>query len=152
MDAEVPARASVVPQIVGILIAGLVVLAIGLWLGRRPVGPAEGLLQIELVRPSAGDTVVGNARIEFRTKARLTKAPEGWRAGRLHLHALVDGVELMPGAADITRIGDGAFVWQLPQLRAGEHEIALRWSAPDHRPVDEGATDIVPFVVSERVR
>jgi len=137
------------PAIVGILLAGAVILVVGLWLGRNGIGgdPGRAVPPLTLVSPAPGDVIAPDARIVFESP-RLVKAPEGWRSGRLHLHAVLDGVELMPGAADIEPLRQhGRFAWRLPPLGAGAHEILLRWSGPDHRPLEEGATPVVRFEV-----
>ena len=135
------------PTIFGILLAGLAVLTIGMWVGGRDSGGDDALPQLELVAPADGDTIDAPFAVTFGTDARLVKAPEGWRAGRLHLHARIDGVEHMPAAADVEVLGDGRFIWRIPGIGAGMHEVKLLWSDPEHRPLEDGASDSVEFLI-----
>lgn len=139
---------SPMPAVVGILIAGAAVLLLGLWFGRDGIGGTPGRMvpQITLVEPGPGAVADAGVRVVFETRG-LVEAPEGWRAGRLHLHAVLDGVELMPAAADIEPLGEGRYAWRLAPLAAGAHTIQLRWSGPDHAPLAEGATSAVVIEV-----
>ena len=129
------------PTIFGILLAGLAVLTIGMWVGGRDSDGDGALPRLELVAPADGDTIAAPFAVTFGTNARLVKAPEGWRAGRLHLHARIDGVEHMPAAADVEVLGDGRFIWRIPGIDVGPHQVNLLWSDPEHRPLEEGASE-----------
>lgn len=146
---EQPGKPDALPisTIVGILMAGIAVLVLGLWLGRDGIGGEPQIPTIALEAPSAGAVVDSPLVVRFRT-SRLLKAPEGWRSGRMHLHADVDGVEVMPAAADIQRLDDGSYAWALPLLAPGQHRLRLRWSDPQHQPVEEGATEEIVFRVA----
>ena len=134
------------PTIFGILLAGLAVLTIGMWVGGRDSGE-DALPKLELIAPADGDTIDAPFAVTFGTNARLVKAPEGWRAGRLHLHARIDGVEHMPAAADVEVLGDGRFIWRIPGIDAGVHEVKLLWSDPEHRPLEDGSSETARVVL-----
>ena len=144
---EVEDSSGLAPTIFGILLAGLAVLTIGMWVGGRDSGDDGALPQLELISPVHNDTIDAPFAVTFSTDARLVKAPEGWRAGRLHLHARLDGVEHMPAAADVEAMGDNRFVWNFPGIGAGPHQVKLLWSDPEHRPLAEGASESVEFLI-----
>ncbi len=147
-----PAGPSVTSTVVGILMVGITVLVLGFWVDARrgagagagnPVGPP----QIVLVEPEAGAVVGSRVPVLFEVPAQLRPGPGGWQTGRLHIHATVDGRELMPGREDIERVGASRYRWTLPPLQPGAYTLQLFWSDPAHRPIEEGASATVSVEV-----
>lgn len=136
-------------KVIGLLLAGLAILALGFWVNARGGDERDVAerLAITLLSPAAGDTVASRPVLRFETRARLRPAPEGWRAGRLHIHAVVDGVEHMPTAADLRQIGMNRYEWRLPAFAPGPHRAFLQWSGPGHEPITTGASRAVEFIV-----
>jgi hypothetical protein len=124
-----------------LLVAGAVAAA---WLTRG--GDDAGVPDVAIDHPLHGDSVTNPVRIVFRSAAALEAGPGGWGAGDLHIHALVNGREVMPAAADITAAGAGRWEWRLPPLQPGEQRVALQWADRLHRPAAPPA-DSVTFTV-----
>lgn len=135
------------PRIILLLIAGAILLAIGLWTGgdgdraARPAGPAA----LSIIQPADSAEVPSPLDITFSTDAPLRLTPAGWQADRYHLHALLDGGQVMPGALDIRALGDHRFHWRIRAVQPGAHTLRLVWARPDHRSIPEGASDEVAF-------
>lgn len=124
--------------------AGVIVgMVQALRVGPVPVGGAPPLA---ILAPAPGDTVEAPVGLQFSAGSRLVLGPTGWTSDDLHLHAYIDGREVMPAAADITPLDDGTFRWSLP-VTAGERRIQLRWAAMDHGTIEQGASAAVPLVV-----
>ncbi|HUH13172.1 MAG TPA: hypothetical protein VMK65_08685 [Longimicrobiales bacterium] len=119
-----------------LLVAVAALAGVLLWLVEEPADAQE----IVLLRPAEGTEVGGPVELIFETPAPLTLGPRGWMAGEAHLHASVDGRELMPAAADIESVGAQRFRWVIPALAPGERTLRLYWSDMSHRPLDEGAS------------
>lgn len=134
---------------IGLLLAGAGILALGLWAGNRDSTAAvAGPLQLELLAPRASELIRGDSvDVVFRTTAPLSLTPRGWMAGRLHLHAYVDDTEYMPAAADIRTLDEGRFLWRLP-VSPGDRLIRLAWSGADHRPLRPGMSPAVRIRVA----
>jgi hypothetical protein len=99
-----------------------------------------------LVSPSTGDTVASPLRLRFTAGDRLALGPMGWASDDLHLHAYVDGREIMPAAADIVAADDGAFEWTL-RLEPGVRRLRLQWAAMDHGALTAGRSTEITVVV-----
>ncbi|CAN5358624.1 hypothetical protein BH23GEM4_BH23GEM4_00340 [soil metagenome] len=93
---------------------------------------------ITLLAPAAGAVVADPVPLEFRVDADLRPTSGGWGAGGLHLHAEVDGREVMPGGDAIVRLEGGSYRWTLPIGAPGEHNLRLRWAGAGHRPLATG--------------
>ncbi|HEV2130052.1 MAG TPA: hypothetical protein VGR27_03060 [Longimicrobiaceae bacterium] len=128
----------------GILLVGIAVLAIGFWMDvRRAAGGASASAApppITLIEPTSGAVVESPLPVLFEAPVRLRWVAGGWQAGQLHIHAEVSGSELMPGARDIQPLGENRYRWTLPPLPPGEHTLRLFWSGPDHGALAEGAS------------
>lgn len=135
---------------VGYAIAGAVVLGLGFWVaGRDPISPgAPEVWSLVIYNPESGAVVDHPLTLMIETRAPLELGAQGWVAGRLHPHVLVNGVELMPAAADIEALGDGRYRWRLPTVSRGTHQVQVVWSGPDHAQIPEGAS--APITVEVR--
>lgn len=117
-------------------------------------GPGDGAVEpssesppsVELLRPKTGDTLQ-IVELEVRSGAPLAAQPGGWGSGGYHLHAELNGREIMPGPADIRRSSPDTYIWALPALAAGTHRISLFWSDASHLPVEGTATPTTSFVI-----
>lgn len=138
------------PTVILLLVVGGLLLAIGLWTGDNdhatPATPAQPA-QITIVEPADSAQVAAPLEITFTTTAPLRLMPSGWQAGPLHLHAVIDGAEVMPGALDIRAQGEGRFRWRIKAVAAGAHVVRLVWARADHRAIPEGASQEVAVVV-----
>jgi len=105
-----------------------------------PLTTGEGAPPLRVVQPTSGAEADSPLDLIFETPAALVAGPMGWQAGSLHLHAEVDGREVMPGARDIARLGGERYRWHLRVPAGGEVELRLFWAGPDHRALEEGAS------------
>ncbi|MEX0907170.1 MAG: hypothetical protein WD054_02480 [Gemmatimonadota bacterium] len=120
------------PAVIGFLLAGAAILALGFCPGLRQAAPGGGAVpRLQITAPLDGDSVPSPISLVFRTAAALRLGATGWAADDLHLHAIVDGVEYMPAAADIA-VAESSFVWLLPHLQPGARRIHLTWAARHH--------------------
>jgi hypothetical protein len=144
-----PASGSPTPPVstrgiaLGVALIALALVAMGLWADRqgRSIAAAERHPPaIELLAPAEGAVLRGVVELRFASPADLRRGPGGWVSGPFHLHAAVDGQEIMPGAADLARTGEGEYRWTLGTLPAGMREIRLFWSDRYHREVEGSGT------------
>ncbi|CAN5625387.1 hypothetical protein BH23GEM9_BH23GEM9_27200 [soil metagenome] len=135
-----PQPTSKTPAIVGFLIGGAIILALG-FVGHafddRDEG--DGVPTLRVMSPASGDSLRNPVVLRFSTDADLGLGRYGWSAGDLHLHAMTDHTEIMPAAADITADSPG-FVWRLPHLEPGERRVYLTWAGRNHANL-RGRTD-----------
>lgn len=135
------------PAIIGFLIAGAIILALGFLAGQGGgADDLDGVPELSIRSPQPGDTLTNPVTVEFVTPAPLELGPAGWVARDMHLHIMVDDVELMPAAADIQPAGAG-FVWTLPQLEPGTHRLYLTWAGRHHGNL-RGQTDTVQLHIT----
>lgn len=132
---------------------GILMVAAGVVIGTvqtlRPVAgaaPGSDAPPVVLLSPTTGDTVASPIRLRFTAGDRLGLGPMGWASDDLHLHAYVDGREIMPAAADIAAADDGTFSWTLP-LEPGVRRIQLQWAGMDHGAVTSGRSSEVTVLV-----
>ena len=133
------------PAIAGFLIAGALLLAISFFADRHPRSRTPELPSIRILAPRSGEDVINPVTVRFTTPAPLRLSTNGWTAGDLHLHAMIDGVELMSSAVAIQMQRD-TFTWQLPPLETGAHRIYLTWAARQHANL-AGTTDTITVTV-----
>ena len=130
-----------------LMVAAGIIVATAQALRHEPETAAAGdVPSITLLAPQSGDTVDAPIPVRFRAGDRLALGTMGWASDDLHLHAYVDGVEIMPAAADIEPLGDGAFLWNVPAY-PGEHTLELGWAGMQHGAISEGASEAVRVVV-----
>ncbi len=149
-DRRKTAQKPLAPTIILLLVVGGLLLAVGLWTGGHDQGNAPAPAQpaaLTIVEPADSAQVTAPLEITFATTAPLRLTPMGWQAGQLHLHAVIDGAEVMPGALDIRALGEGRFRWRLKSVAAGSHDIRLVWARADHRAIPEGASQDVAVEV-----
>ena len=132
-------RAPLLPVVLGFALAGLMILLLGVWSGRRE---ARVPLAIELRSPSRDTTVEGPVRVQFQTTLPLRLGAGGWGSGAHHLHALLDSTELMPGPADLKVIGPNLYEWVLPAPQRTTR-FQLVWALPNHARLAAGASDTI---------
>ncbi|HSJ10912.1 MAG TPA: hypothetical protein VK928_13395 [Longimicrobiales bacterium] len=120
------------PAIIGFLIAGAVILGLGFFGDRFARNDDATLPALAIAAPADGDSLANPVTLSFTSAAPLElHTGMGWMAGELHLHAMVDGAEIMPAAADIRPVGTG-YEWRLPNLDAGERTLYLTWAGRHH--------------------
>jgi hypothetical protein len=141
---------SLTGRIAGLVAVGLFVLLLGFWVASREAAvPPPGPEPLVLLEPAEGDVVASPIVLRFRTAAPLDIGRTGWGAGPYHVHAEVDGREIMPAAADIEPLEDGAYAWTLHRVEPGERAVRLTWSDPAHRVLEQGASRVVRIVVTD---
>lgn len=107
--------------------------------GSVPSAPPPPL---ELLEPAAGAVVSEPVTLRFSvdTGDALTWTPAGWGTGGYHLHAEVDGRELMPTREDIVREAGNIYQWTIPTVSTGDVTLRILWSDTRHRPVAESGS------------
>jgi hypothetical protein len=134
-------------------VAGGVMLLVAVWLllsGGGMIGGAEAGAPppaLTLIAPVSGASVSGPLVLRFRAdNTRLLSSPSGWGANGFHLHASINGVEVMPAPADILP-SDGEYSWTLENPPVGEVTVQLLWSDGQHRAVGAGASQAASVTV-----
>ncbi len=138
------------PTIFFLLLAGVVLLVIGIWTGNndRPSARATAPDSLVITAPADSSEAAAPLEIAFATRAPLRLSPMGWQAGVYHLHAVVDTAQVMPGAMDIRALGQGNFTWRLASVLPGMHHVRLVWARADHRTIPEGASAEITVMVN----
>ena len=131
-------------RLLGAIAAAMLLLAvvagIGSLVGGEPEAQTPASFPLELQSPANGASVGNPVELVFTTAAPLTQTRMGWGTQGLHLHAAVNGQDVMPAGPEITQIGSGRYRWRLRLSGAGEYTLRLFWSGPDHAPIAEGAS------------
>jgi hypothetical protein len=135
-------------RLLGLLGAAMVIGAIALLVlgGEGDTGAAATTTTaplIELRSPAGGAVGSGPVDVVFRVPGDLARLPGGWGIGDNHLHLSIDGIEVMPSASDLERLGAGEYRWRVAALEPGPHEIFLLWSGVDHRPIPGTGSETV---------
>lgn len=102
---------------------------------RRPLVAAPVL---DLLAPQEGAVIDGPVEMIFSTSRPITAHRDGWGVDDFHLHAHLDGQEVMPNAAQIVPLEKGRYRWTV-KLPAGAHAVRLYWAGPDHKPLPGGS-------------
>lgn len=129
----------------GMVIAAVVLLVVG-GAGDEGAAARSGSPEpprIQQIAPEEGALIDGPVEVVFRVREEMERLPGGWGIGDHHLHLEMDGVELMPAAEDIERVGEGEYRWIVGAAEPGPHALRLLWSGPDHRPLPGTATPLV---------
>jgi hypothetical protein len=136
-------------MVFGVIVVVLFLLGFGLWADRagRAAGEAAAAPGLVLLAPADGEQVRSPVSLVFQTPAELRPSRDGWGSGGYHVHAEVNGVEIMPAMHDISRVADDRYTWALRSLPPGPHELRLFWSDRRHREVASSSSPSVRVVV-----
>lgn len=135
----------VVPVAIGILLTAVLLAALG-YLASQRRQAQSGPPNLTLLGPARGQVVDSPLVIRFASGAPIRLTPNGWLAGRWHLHARVNGIEHMPAAADISA-SDSTYDWVVPAVPRGRASVRLGWADLRHREVTGGRTNEIDIVV-----
>jgi hypothetical protein len=128
-------RRSPAPAVIGITVAALILLFLGLWRSRQKADQGP---QLEITNLTTDSLHEGSALLEFTSSVPMQILPTGgWGLGRFHAHAVVNGVERMPGPADIRHLAGERYDWVLHGLPDSAN-IVLVWALPNHTHLPEG--------------
>lgn len=111
-----------------------------LGLGARDAGLPADIPPLTIVQPAEGAAVRDPVQIRFKTPARLFPTGSGWGTEALHLHAVVNGREVMPGGGDVAAEGADRYRWTLRLGTPGAYTLRLHWAGPDHAPLARGGS------------
>jgi hypothetical protein len=109
-------------------------------------GGAADATPIRLLEPADGAAAGDRIALVFATEVPLEGGPDGWGARGLHLHAGVNGAEIMSGGARIEALGGNRYRWELP-LAAGTYRVELFWASHQHGRIARGAATPVEVTV-----
>ena len=124
------------PVFIGIALTAVMLIGLAYLADKRR--HAAPLAQpINIIQPLDQQVVDSPLVLRFSTSEPLKLHPTGWGTDRLHLHARVGGIELMPAAAEITA-ADSVFSWVLPAVPRGTHTIQVGWADLHHRELAAG--------------
>jgi hypothetical protein len=149
---DAPGSRSRGPLIIAFLVGGALLLGLGMFADRVRSAPERTLPQLSILAPAAADTLAAGAplTVQFHTDAPLELGPMGWAARDLHPHILLDGVEHMAAAADITALADSnTYRWALPVPQPGPHTLLLTWAGSHHGIVGDTIGQTRLFFVTE---
>lgn len=152
MDRARRRQRTIPDRMLGALGAGMILLALfvlirgGMADGEQPL---TGPPLLALLEPTPGSEVDGPLALVFDVQAELEPQPSGWGVGGFHLHLQLDGLELMPGPADMTPVRSGGYRWLVGELEPGVHRLQLFWSDAQHRAVEGGESDVIEVEVQE---
>ena len=132
-------RPSALPAAIGVALAALAILGLGLWTASRPDTAHP---TVTLISPAQDTSVSGELALRFRSSRPLVLQPTGWGTGRYHLHVLVNGQERMPGPNDIRALDSDLYQWRLTDL-PDSARVQLVWALPNHQRLAEGASHTV---------
>jgi hypothetical protein len=127
----------------GLLLLALVVAINSLVRGSSPEAQPSPAHPLVLVEQQDDQSVSNPVELIFTTDAPLTQTPMGWGAESLHLHAAVNGQDVMPAGPEITSLGSERYRWMLRLPGPGNYTLRLFWSGPDHAPLAEGASEAI---------
>ena len=132
----------ILPVIIGMGLTIVLLIVLGYIAQQRRQQQSVAAPVLRVLYPAPGASVDSPLVIQFATTAPLALQPTGWGAGNLHLHAMVNGVEYMPAAAEITR-GDSAYHWTIAPVARAPIELYLGWADQRHRALGAGASDTI---------
>jgi hypothetical protein len=129
------------------MVLALAVVLFGDWTatdGASPPLESVPTLQLQAAVPLDG---ARGLVLRFRSERPLRLTRDGWGVGPLHVHVSVDGIEYMPATRDIQEVSPGEYEWTLPGVGAGSAEVRLFWSDESHRPMEEGASNVLTLPI-----
>jgi hypothetical protein len=137
MNEPTPRR--VLPVVIGIAATMLFLLLLGYLVQRRAREEAT-VPSLTVLAPSEQAFVDSPLVVRFRSTRPLGLTSAGWGTGQLHLHAWVNGVQIMPAAADIRSDQTGAYEWVVNQATRGRTQLWLGWADAAHRAITAGSS------------
>jgi hypothetical protein len=123
------------------MIAGAVLMGLSFFAQAERNAPAITAPPRRILTDSAA--TANPVRLRFVTPASLELTQMGWMAGDLHLHAGIDGLEIMAGVEDLAHVAADTFVWRLPDPSVGDHVVKLYWADLSHRPVGDSVSSTI---------
>jgi hypothetical protein len=126
-------RRSIAPVVFGLVLTGAFLVAIGYAASQRRKAEAITAPQVMVLSPADGDVVPAPITVRFTSSRPLTPAVGGWGDGRYHIHAVINGREYMPAAADIEGTPDGSYIWRIAADAKGAATLSLVWADRAHR-------------------
>ena len=126
-------RRSIAPVILGLLFTGALLAAIGYAASQRRKAEAGAPPVITLLTPADGDVVKSPIEVRFTSSRALAPGAGGWGDGRYHVHALINGLEYMPAAAEIKPEAAGTYSWRISVTVRGASTLSLVWADRAHR-------------------
>lgn len=147
MTEEQSYRRKLLPIAVGMALTGLLLATLAYLAKTRNEVESRAIPHLSITAPLSGVVTDSPLVIRFISTEPIHLQPTGWGYRRLHLHAWVNGVEIMPAAADIAKSGPGAYSWTLAGLAPGALRISLGWADMSHRPITPGASDTVSVAI-----
>ena len=126
-------RRSIAPVVFAVVLTGAFLVAIGYAASQRRKAEANTAPQVRVLSPAAGDIVAAPITVRFTSSRPLEPAEGGWGDGRYHIHALINGREYMPAAADIEAGPDGTYTWRIAASVKGAATLTLVWADRGHR-------------------
>jgi hypothetical protein len=129
--------------IIAFVAGGLAILLVSFVANTLQKQPRKSGPPIVIVGP--GNKAVSNpAIITFVTSAPLQKTAQGWSAGDLHPHAIIDSTTMMmPMPGDIRPVQGDTFKMTLGNLPIGRHSIMMFWANAAHIGVGDSVSTVV---------
>jgi hypothetical protein len=128
--------------IVAFLIGGAALLGVSLFAYVVRQRVPERAPAIRFIRQADG-AGMRDSEIWFVTDAQLHSTSQGWMAGDLHPHALIDNTMIMPMQNDIRAVGGDTFALHPGRLMNGSHTIRLFWADGAHVATGDTAVTVV---------
>lgn len=98
--------------------------------------------------PQGASVVDSPLVVRFTSTSIMERRPTGWGAQALHLHAWVNGGQLMPAAADVRPIDQRTYEWTMRQVtRGADQTVHLGWADASHRAISAGSSPEVTVTI-----
>jgi hypothetical protein len=140
-------RPNFLPVIIGIALTCVLLGALGYLANRRSKVQNEPPPSLGITSPAPGMATDSPLVIRFTSSHPLDLRASGWGHDNFHVHAVVNGTEVMPAAADIVRADSQHYEWTIAGIPRGSATYYLAWADQAHRPLRQGATDTVRFTI-----
>lgn len=131
------------PIAIGMALTGLLLATLAYLASARNQVESRAIPQLSITAPVAGAVLDSPLVIRFTSPEPIHLQPTGWGYRRLHLHAWVNGVEIMPAAADISMLQPGSYSWTLAGIAPGVRRLYVGWADMSHRPITPGGSDTI---------